>query len=67
MLIGSPLVDGATIKLGNGHTLSIKVFDNSDTNVYVKKVIFNGKEIQNYRFTVKELMSGGELSIYMTH
>lgn len=65
MLIGTPIVDGATLELSNGKKLSIAVHNNSDNNIYVRRVVFNGKEIADYRMTVRDLMSGGMLEFYM--
>lgn len=65
-LIGSPVVDGAEIELYNGKTLTIKVSGNSDKNIYVKKVTFNGRVLDDFRIKASELLCGGELSFEMT-
>lgn len=65
-LIGSPFADGGRIELFNGRTLHIEVENNSDENIYVEKVSFNGKEIKDYRLSAKELLQGGTLSFLMT-
>ena len=65
MLLGSPIIDGATIKLCNGKTLSINVCNNSDENIYVKKVIFNGQEINDFKLSVTEMMNGGTIEFFM--
>ena len=65
ILIGSPMVNGAKLTLANGKTLEIKVYDNNDNNIYVEKAILNGKAVNNYSFSVKEMMFGGLLEIYM--
>ena len=64
--IGSPAVHAATIRLGNGKTLRINAINQSDRNVYVKKVSFNGKEIKNWRLRYDDIINGGELVFEMT-
>lgn len=63
--IGSPLVDEAVINLENGKKVNIKALNNSKENVYVQKVIWNGKEIKNYIIQHSELMKGGDLVFQM--
>ncbi|MCQ2471502.1 MAG: glycoside hydrolase family 92 protein [Clostridia bacterium] len=65
-LIGSPVVDSAEVTLSSGNKLSIKVIDNSDENIYVKSVTFNGKEIESKMLSAKEIMSGGEMVFTMS-
>ena len=65
-LMGSPLVDSAKIKLFNGNILEIKAHDNSDKNIYVQKILFNEKEIKNFRIKADKLLKGGCLEFYMT-
>jgi putative alpha-1,2-mannosidase len=33
--------------------------------MYVDKVLFNGKEINDFRMTVTDMMQGGTLEFYM--
>ena len=65
VLIGSPLVDGASLILANGKHLHICVVGNSDNSIYVRKVFFNGNEVKDYRLSARELMHGGLLEIEM--
>lgn len=65
-LIGSPLVDSAELSLANGNTLRITACNNSDENIYVKSVSFNGKALTDYRLTADELLSGGVLAFEMS-
>lgn len=64
-LIGSPFADGGRIELSSGNVLEIKVNNNSDKNIYVEKVAFNGKEIKDFRLPAHELMQGGTLEFTM--
>jgi len=43
-VIGSPLFTKATLSLANGKQLIISAPENSDENVYIRSVTFNGKE-----------------------
>jgi predicted alpha-1,2-mannosidase len=63
--IGSPLVDEAVLNLENGKKVSIKALNNSQENVYVQKVLWNGKEIKNYIIQHSELLKGGDLVFQM--
>src|SRR3954452_5185724 len=64
--LGSPAVDAATLTLENGNTLTIKAINQSDKNVYVQKVLLNGKQLDRRYITHSEIMNGGELIFYMS-
>jgi len=64
--LGSPAIKTAILNLENGKTLSIEVQNQSDTNVYVNKVLLNGKEIKRQYITHSEIMSGGKLVFEMS-
>lgn len=64
--IGSPLVEEATIQLDNGKTLSIVAKNQSSKNVYVKKVILNGKEVKGNTLNHNDLAQGGTLIFEMS-
>ncbi|ANQ51504.1 glycoside hydrolase family 92 protein [Flammeovirga sp. MY04] len=63
--IGSPLVEEAKVQLGNGKTLHITVKNQSEKNVYVKKVVLNGKEITDFQLNHLDFVDGGELLFEM--
>ena len=65
-LIGSPLVDGAEISLANSAVLKIEVSNNSDKNIYVKSVKFNGDELADFRISADALLRGGTLEFEMS-
>ncbi len=65
--IGSPNIDSASIALGNGNTLDIEVFNQSEKNVYVYSVTLNGEELEGPYITHEQLMGGGELRFYMSY
>jgi len=63
--IGSPLVTKATIHLENGKTLTINTINQSAKNVYVQKVLVNGKEIKPHYLLHSDMINGGEITFYM--
>ncbi|WP_292009750.1 GH92 family glycosyl hydrolase [Chryseobacterium sp.] len=65
--IGSPAVDHALLHLENGKTFEIETVNQSPQNVYVEKVILNGKEIKNFTLTHSEIMNGGKLTFHMSN
>ncbi len=64
--IGSPLITEATIHLNNGKILHIKATNQSEKNIYVKSVTFNGKLIENNTLQHNTLVNGGELIYEMS-
>lgn len=62
MLIASPTVKEAIVHLASGKTMQIHVHGNG---IYVEKATWNGKELQNMQFTLREMMQGGSLEIYL--
>lgn len=65
-LIGSPVVDKAEIDLSSGKKLSIIVYNNSDKNIYVSGLKFNGKDITDRYLTASEIFNGGTLEFTMS-
>jgi len=59
------LVKSAVLHFENGKTLKIIAKNQSAQNVYVKKVLLNGKPILNNRLKHSDLMEGGELVFEM--
>ncbi len=59
-------IDSAEIILHNGKTLKISTVNQSDENIYVEKVTFNGKELKDIYITHDELINGGELVFTMS-
>ncbi len=64
--LGSPAIKTAVLKLENGKTLTIEAQNQSDKNVYVEKVLVNGKEINRNHITHAEIMNGGKLTFLMS-
>ena len=64
-VFGTPLVNGATIALPNGKNFIMKVLNNSRQNMYIKKVILNGKEYPYTYLRHADIMAGANLVIEM--
>ncbi|HEV7644420.1 MAG TPA: GH92 family glycosyl hydrolase [Pyrinomonadaceae bacterium] len=64
--LGSPAVKSAVLKLENGRALTIEAINQSDKNVYVKKVAVNGKTLDRNYITHAEIMAGGKIMFYMS-
>lgn len=64
--LGSPAIKTAAIKLENGRTLTIEARDQSDKNVYVKKVEINGRALNSNYLTYADIMGGGKIVFYMS-
>ncbi|MDQ1098713.1 putative alpha-1,2-mannosidase [Chryseobacterium camelliae] len=64
--LGSPAVDSAVLNLENGKTFSIEAIGQGPENVYVKKILLNGKEVKNFTLRHADIMNGGKLSFFMS-
>jgi len=64
--LGSPLVKAAKINLDNGKILTIIAKNQSEENVYVKRVLVNGALISNNQITHNDIESGGEIIFEMS-
>lgn len=65
-VLGSPLFKSASVKLPNGKTLKVEAPNNSDKNVYVDQVTFNGKKVSKLYISYKDIMKGGTLKFTMS-
>lgn len=65
--IGSPLVKSARINLENGKTISIEVKNQSEKNVYVKKVSLNGQSLSDLKISYEAIKNGAELVFEMSN
>jgi predicted alpha-1,2-mannosidase len=64
--IGSPAIKTAVLKFENGKTLTIEAQNQSDKNVYVQKVLVNGKAINRSYLTHAEITGGGKIVFVMS-
>jgi len=69
--ITSPIFDEIEINLDNnyysGEKLIIKTYNNSKRNMYIQKILFNKKIINDYQIEHNKLIKGGLLEIYLTN
>jgi len=66
-LIIAPHFDKTTIDLGNNNKLEIIAHDLSNKNIYIKKVLLNGKELNRSWFRHTEIKDGGKLEFFMAN
>lgn len=64
--LGSPSVNNAVLNLENGKTFTVEAIKQSDKNVYVSKVLLNGKELSTPFIKHSDLTNGGKLTFYMS-
>jgi len=64
--IGSPVVDQAVIHFENGKAFTIKVLNNSKTNVYIASAKLNGADYPNSYLKYDDIIKGGTLEFTMT-
>jgi predicted alpha-1,2-mannosidase len=65
--LGSPSVKSARLQLENGQTFTVEAINQSDKNVYVQKVLLNGKLLTQPVITHADIQKGGKLTFYMTN
>lgn len=63
--LGSPAVKNASLTLENGKKFTIEAINQSDKNVYVQKVLLNGKPLNKLFITHGDITGGGKLTFYM--
>ncbi len=66
VLLASPFLKSAKIKLSSGGELNIRTDFADNEHIYVKKALFNGREIKDFHLKIKELMRGGTLEFFMS-
>lgn len=64
--LGSPAVKEASLHLDNGNIFTVEAKNQSDKNVYVRKVELNGKALLKPFITHQDIMQGGKLTFYMS-
>ncbi|MEI6579903.1 MAG: glycoside hydrolase domain-containing protein, partial [Eubacteriales bacterium] len=62
--IGSPVMEKATLHLEKDFT--VLTHDNSKKNIYIKKVLLNGKELDRLYLFHSEIDAGGTLELFLT-
>ncbi|MBX2952909.1 MAG: GH92 family glycosyl hydrolase [Leadbetterella sp.] len=63
--IGSPLVHEAVLNLENGKTFTVESINPGPKNVYVQKILLNGKLLNGYRLKHEDIVKGGKIQFFM--
>ncbi|MDR2087476.1 MAG: GH92 family glycosyl hydrolase [Dysgonamonadaceae bacterium] len=64
-IFGSPLIDKAVIRVGNGKTFTITAKNNSKENMYIQSIRLNGKPYTEYYIDFQDIIKGGTLEFVM--
>lgn len=64
-VIGSPMVNKATLKLEGSKQFIVETVGNSDKNIYVQKLELNGKAYPNSYILHSDIIKGGTLKFFM--
>lgn len=64
--LGSPLLKNAVLNLENGKTFEVETVNQSDKNVFVSKVLLNGKQLERPFLKHADVMNGGKITFYMS-
>ncbi|MEH6705576.1 MAG: GH92 family glycosyl hydrolase [Galbibacter orientalis] len=65
--LGSPAMKSATLNLENGNKFKVIVENQSEENVFVDKVLLNGKELKQPFIKHSDIEKGGELNFHMSN
>lgn len=64
--LGSPLMKNAIVNLENGKTFEVETVNQSDKNVFVSKVLLNGKQLEKPFLKHADVINGGKITFYMS-
>jgi len=64
-VFGTPLFKEVTINLPDKKTFTVKATDLSDQNIYIQKVLLNGKETNKGYISHRQILEGGTLEFQM--
>ncbi|WYZ17888.1 GH92 family glycosyl hydrolase [Flavobacterium soyae] len=64
--LGSPLVKKAVFNLENGKIFEVETTNQSDKNVFVSKVLLNGKQLDKPFLKHADVINGGKITFYMS-
>ncbi|NEW84959.1 MAG: glycoside hydrolase family 92 protein, partial [Mariniphaga sp.] len=65
-VFGTPQFAEVLVNLQNNKAFTVKATNLSPQNIYIEKVILNGKEYDKGYITHQELMAGGSLEFLMS-
>ena len=63
--LGSPLVNKAELTLENGKTFTVEAVNQSAKNVYVQKVLLDGKPLNSLSISHTAITNGSKVTFYM--
>ena len=63
--IGSPVVNEASINMGNGNIFTVRATNNSEENIYVQRALLNGKPLTKSYIMFNDMKRGGTLELQM--
>ncbi|KAF2331866.1 GH92 family glycosyl hydrolase [Flavobacterium ginsenosidimutans] len=64
--LGSPLIKNTVLNLENGKTFEVSTVNQSDKNVFVSKVLLNGKQLDKPFLKHEDVINGGKITFYMS-
>lgn len=64
-VLGSPLFDKVSMKVGAGKTFTVVAKNNSSENIYIQKAKLNGKDYPYSYIDFKDIQKGGTLELTM--
>ena len=64
--LGSPLMKKAVFNLENEKTFEVETVNQSDKNVFVSKVLLNGKQLDKPFLKHSDIINGGKITFYMS-
>ncbi|MCC9064011.1 GH92 family glycosyl hydrolase [Flavobacterium piscisymbiosum] len=64
--LGSPLVKKAVFNLENEKNFEVETVNQSDKNVFVSKVLLNGKQLEKPFLKHSDVINGGKITFYMS-
>jgi predicted alpha-1,2-mannosidase len=64
-VIGSPVINKATIQTTSGKPFIVEAINNSAENIYVQRIMLNGKSYTKCYIRHRDIMKGGVLKIVM--
>ncbi len=65
-IIGTPTVLSANINLESGNQFIIKTHKETDSSIYIEKVLLNGQVLRSTEIEHSKIMAGGLLEYFMT-
>lgn len=65
-VIGTPLFKKAIVQLENGKQINIEAKENCRNNIYIDRMLLNGKEEENNYITHKTLIEGAQIKMFMS-